>query len=135
MTITTAPRAALAGAVLAVAAGELAPTNLLACYVTALAAAVLLFAAFLAYLDAAEHLDRRTGAAVSSAGLAAALVMADAALRFPAVLDPREPGGADLLAILALVSVVAGLAVEAVGMLDVRAVRERVRPVRELLSR
>jgi hypothetical protein len=135
MTITSAPRAALAGAVLAVAAGELAPNNLVACYVTALAAAMLLFAAFLAYLDAAEHLDRRTGAAVTGAGLAASLVMADAALRFPSVLDPREPSGADMLALLALVAVAAGFAAEAARMPDVGALRERLRPVRELLSR
>jgi len=53
MTITSAPRTATAGALLAVAAGLIAPNNLIAFYLTALAAAVLLFAAFLAYLDAA----------------------------------------------------------------------------------
>ena len=79
MTITSAPRTATVGALLAVAAGLIAPNNLIAFYLTALAAAVLLFAAFLAYLDAAERLDARSGLAVATAGLGAALVMADAA--------------------------------------------------------
>ena len=55
---------------------------------------MLLFAAFIAYLGAAERLDVRTGMAVARPASAAALVMADAAIRFPAVLDPRAPGGA-----------------------------------------
>ena len=95
MTITSAPRTATVGALLAVAAGLIAPNNLIAFYLTALAAALLLFAAFLAYLDAAERLDARSGLAVATAGLGAALVMADAAIRFPAVLDPRAPEGAE----------------------------------------
>src|SRR6184192_4146241 len=94
MTITSAPRTAIAGALLAVAAGLIAPNNLIAFYLTALAAALLLFAAFLAYLDAPEQLDARSGLAVATAGLSAALVMADAAIRFPAVPDPRAPQGA-----------------------------------------
>jgi hypothetical protein len=136
MTITSSPRAALAGALLAVAAGLIAPTNLLAFYLTALAAAVLLFAAFLAYLDAAERLDRRSGLAVSTSGLAAALVMADAAVRFPSVLDPRAPGGAGTMAVLALLVVLAGLAGELTRLpVDVDSMRQRLRPVREMLSR
>jgi len=135
MTITTPPRAALAGAIIAVAAGRLAPNNLLACYLTALAAAVLLFAAFMAYLEAAETLDRRTGVAVGSIAVAAALVMADAALRFPTILDPSPPSGAGMLSVLALVSVATGLLVDAVGQPELRSMRQRLRPVRELLSR
>ena len=120
---------------LAAAAGRLAPNNLLACYLTALAAAVLLFAAFMAYLDAAEHLDRRTGTAVATMGIAAALVMADAALRFPSILDPRPPSGAGALSVLALVLVSAGLLVDLTGLPEMRSMRQRLRPVRELLSR
>src|SRR4051812_42480209 len=135
MTITTPPRAALAGAILAVAAGWLAPNNLLACYLTALAAAVLLFAAFAAYLDAAEHLDRRTGTAVATMGIAAALVMADAALRFPSILDPRAPSGAGALSVLALVAVAAGRLADLAWFPEMQSMRERLRPVRELLSR
>jgi peptidoglycan/LPS O-acetylase OafA/YrhL len=135
MPITTPPRAALGGAMLAVAAGRLAPNNLLACYLTALAAAVLLFAAFMAYLDAAEHLDRHTGTAVATMGIAAALVMADAALRFPSILDPRPPSGAGALSVLALVSVAAGQLVDLTGLPEMRSMRQRLRPVRELLSR
>ena len=71
MTITSAPRTATVGALLAVAAGLIAPNNLIAFYLTALAAAMLLFAAFLAYLDAAEQLDARSGLAVATAGLGA----------------------------------------------------------------
>src|SRR3954449_10813908 len=63
MTITSAPRTATVGALLAVAAGLIAPNNLIAFYLTALAAAMLLFAAFLAYLDAAQQLDARNGLA------------------------------------------------------------------------
>ena len=106
MTITSAPRTATVGALLAVAAGLIAPNNLIAFYLTALAAAVLLFAAFLAYLDAAEQLDARSGLAVATAGLGAALVMADAAIRFPAVLDPHAPEGASALAVAALLVVI-----------------------------
>lgn len=136
MTITSSPRAAVAGALLAVAAGLIAPNNLLAFYLTALAAAVLMFAAFLAYLAAAEQLDRRTGLAVSTTGLAAALVMADAAVRFPALLDPRAPGGAGVLAMLALLVVLAGLTGELTRLpLDTETMRQRWRPVRQMLSR
>ncbi|HET6848449.1 MAG TPA: hypothetical protein VFH74_06300 [Gaiellales bacterium] len=135
MTITTPPRAALGGAMLAVAAGWLAPNNLFACYLTALAAAVLLFAAFMAYLDAAEHLDRRTGTAVCTMAIGAALVMADAALRFPSILDPRTPSGTGALSLLALVSVAAGQLVDLTYLPEMRSMRERLRPVRELLSR
>jgi hypothetical protein len=135
MTITTPRRAALAGAILAVAAGRLAPNNLLACYLTALAAAVLLFTAFMAYLDAAEHLDQRTVTAVATTGIAAALVMADAALRFPAILDPSPPSGVGMLSVLALASVVGGLLVDVTGLPELRSMRQRLRPVRELLSR
>jgi len=136
MTITSPQPAGLGGAVLAVAAGALAPTNLLAFYLTALAAAILLFAAFSAYLDAAERLDVRSGAAVASTGLAAFLVLADAAIRFPAVLDPRAPGGAGGLALAALVIVMGGLAGElGHAQIELRSLRDRLRPVRQLLSR
>ena len=70
MTVMSPLGAALGGAVIAVAAGSLAPTNLIAFYLTALAAAVLLFAAFMAYLDAAERLDVRRGAALAGTCLA-----------------------------------------------------------------
>ena len=135
MTITSAPRTAIAGALLAVAAGLIAPNNLIAFYLTALAAALLLFAAFLAYLEAAEQLDARSGLAVATAGLSAALVMADAALRFPSILDPRPPSGAGALSVLALVSVAAGQLVDLTGLPEMRSMRQRLRPVRELLSR
>jgi hypothetical protein len=136
MTIVTPQRAGLAGALLAAAAGVVAPTNLLAFYMTALAAAVLLFAAFCAYLDAADRLDVRTGVAIASTGLAAALVLADAAIRFPAVLDPRAPGGAGALALVSLIIVLGGLAGElAHAQVDLRSLRHRLRPLRQLLSR
>jgi hypothetical protein len=135
-TTTTAPRAALAGALLAAAGGLLAPNNLLAFYLTALAAAALLFAAFLSYLEAAELLDTRTALSLAGNGLAGALVMVDAAIRFPAVLDPRPPGGASALAIFALVVVLAGQSARLLqpGQ-DSRPLRDRLAPVRELLSR
>ena len=135
-TTTTAPRAALAGALLAAAGGVLAPNNLLAFYLTALAAAALLFAAFLSYLDAAELLDTRTALSLAGNGLAGVLVMADAAIRFPAVLDPSPPGGAGKLALFALVVV---LATQSVRLLELRdepgTLRDKLAPVRELLSR
>jgi hypothetical protein len=136
MTTTTPARAALAGALLAAGGGLLAPNNLLAFYLTALAAAVLLFAAFLSYLDAAELLDTRSGLSLAGNGLAGVLVMADAAIRFPAVLDPNPPGGASRLALFALVVVLAGQSARLLqpghgsGTL-----RDRLAPVRELLSR
>ena len=137
MTITSAPRTATVGALLAVAAGLIAPNNLIAFYLTALATALLLFAAFLAYLDAAEQLDARNGLAVATAGLGAALVMADAAIRFPAVLDPSAPSGASALAVVALLVVMTGVVGELAWMQadDAAPLRERLRPVRQLLHR
>lgn len=136
MTVMSPLGAALGGAVIAIAAGSLAPTNLVAFYLTALAAAVLLFAAFMAYLDAAEELDVRRGAAVASTCIAAMLILVDAAIRFPAVLDPRAPGGVGAMPLIALIVVLGGLAGElADAQLDLRGVRERLRPVRQLLSR
>ena len=136
MTTNTPARAALAGALLAAGGGLLAPNNLLAFYLTALAAAVLLFAAFLSYLDAAERLDGRTGLSLAGNGLAGLLVMADAAIRFPAVLDPNPPGGASRLALFALVVVLAGQSVRLLRLDDESGtLRDRLAPVRELLSR
>jgi hypothetical protein len=136
MTTTTPARAALAGALLAAGGGLLAPNNLLAFYLTALAAALLLFAAFLSYLDAAEHLDTRTGLSLAGNGLAGLLVMADAAIRFPAVLDPSPPGGAGKLALFALVVVLAGQSTRLLQLgHESGTLRDRLAPVRELLSR
>jgi hypothetical protein len=137
MTIVSSPVAALAGALLAVAAGLFAPNNLVAFYLTALAAGVLMFAAFMAYLAAAERFDLRTGLAVATTGLAAALVMADAAIRFPSVLDPNAPDGVGRLATIALAAVVIGLIGELPNLPDDAGarLRERLRPVRQLLSR
>src|SRR6478609_6112794 len=111
MTITSAPRTATVGALLAVAAGLIAPNNLIAFYLTALAASLLLFAAFLAY--------------------------ADAAIRFPALLDPHAPQGASALAVVALLVVMTGVGGELVWMQadDAAPLRERLRPVRHLLHR
>jgi peptidoglycan/LPS O-acetylase OafA/YrhL len=138
MASISTPRAALAGALLAAAAGTLTPNNLLAFYLTALAAAVLLFAAFLAYIDAAERPDIPRTISVLAIGLGAALVIADAAVRFPAVLDPSAPGGAGLLPFAALGCVVAGLAADLAHHrlgVDFSGLRRRLRPVREHLSR
>jgi len=135
MSITTsAPRVAVAGALLAATGGLLAPTNLLAFYLTVLAAAALLLAAFVAYLDAAVSLDARTGFSLAGNGLAGMLVMADAAIRFPSVLDPHPPGGASALAVFALLVVLAGQSADLLR-LDWRPLRDRLAPVRELLSR
>ena len=133
-TTVSAPRAALAGALLAATASLLAPTNLSAFYLTAVAAAVVLFAAFQSYLEAAETLDVRTALALAGNGLAGVLVMADAAIRSPTVLDPRAPGGASALALFALMVVLAGQSAQLLR-LDSRPLRDRLAPVRELLSR
>jgi peptidoglycan/LPS O-acetylase OafA/YrhL len=132
------PRAALAGALLAAAAGTLTPNNLLAFYLTALAAAVLLFAAFLAYIDAAARPDVPRTISVLAIGLGAALVIADAAVRFPTVLDPSAPSGAGVLPLAALGCVLAGLAADLAHHrfgIDYSGLRRRFGPVREHLSR
>jgi hypothetical protein len=133
-TTVSAPRAALAGALLAASASLLAPTNLSAFYLTAVAAAVVLFAAFQSYLEAAETLDVRTALALAGNCLAGVLVMADAAIRSPTVLDPSAPGGASALALFALMVVLAGQSAQLLR-LDSRPLRDRLAPVRELLSR
>jgi len=65
------------------------------------------------------------------------LVMADAAIRFPAVLDPSAPQGASALALVALLVVMTGVVGELVWMQadDAASLRERLRPVRQLLHR
>jgi peptidoglycan/LPS O-acetylase OafA/YrhL len=134
----TTIRAALAGALLASAAGTLSPNNLVAFYLTALAAAVLLFSAFLAYIDAAEQLDVSRTISVLAIGLAAALVIADAAVRFPSVFDPHAPSGAGVLPVLAVVCVLGGIAADLAHhrmRLSFDRVRRRLQPVRQLLSR
>jgi hypothetical protein len=64
------------------------------------------------------------------------LILVDAAIRFPAVLDPRAPGSVGPLPLIALIVVLGGLAGElAHAQFDVRSLRARLRPVRQLLSR
>jgi hypothetical protein len=66
----------------------------------------------------------------ATAGLGAALVMADAAIRFPAVLDPSAPQGASALAVVALLVVMTGVVGELVWIQagDTAPLSERLRP-------
>jgi hypothetical protein len=105
--------AALAGALLAVAAGALG-SALAAFYLTALATAILLGAGFAAYLELVDRPGRRAAVELAATGLACGLLMADAAIRFPSVVSGVAPDGADALAAasftLAAVACVAPLA-------------------------
>ncbi len=82
----TPARASLAAVLLAALGSLLAPSPMVAFYLTAVAAAGLIASAFAAYLNGAEALDATSGTIVGLTSLAAALVMIDAAVAFPGAL-------------------------------------------------
>jgi hypothetical protein len=103
----TPTRAATAAAGLAVLAGAVAPA--LAMYLTVVATAGLLGAAFAAYLAAVDRPDAAAlmeSAACATAGM---LVLVDAALRFPELLSGGGPPVAERLAQVAFGLVVAAV--------------------------
>jgi hypothetical protein len=130
----TAPRAATATALLALIAAAGAPSPLIGFYVIAVAAATLIGCSFMAYLSAVDGSAPRTVLALSAIGLAAALVMADAAVRFPTMLSAHDPGGPGPLIPAALGLCALSLLSE-LPALPGRLPRPHSGALRELLSR
>ena len=134
MSHLTAPRAAFAAALAALVAGLAGAGPLIAFYFTAVSAAALIGAAFMAYLRAVESPSPRSMLALAGASLAAVLVMADAAVRFPQVLTASPPGGPGLLVQGAVVATGLSLLTE-LPPLPARVPRPDRAQLRELLSR
>jgi hypothetical protein len=130
----TAPRAATATAVLALGVATVGPSPLVAFYAVAVAAAALIGCGFLAYLSAVDAPSPRTVLALATIGLAAALVMADAAVRFPMLLSAHGPAGAGVLVQIAVVLSALSLLSE-LPALPGRLPRPHADALRELLSR
>lgn len=131
----TPARASFAAVLLAVLGSMLAPSPMIAFYLTAVAAAGLIAAAFAAYLSGAEALDATSGTVVGLTSLAAALVMIDAAVAFPGALAADGDSGPSRLALIATAA--SALAVTAEAMPRLLRPLERVdrASVRHLLSR
>src|SRR5262249_45585857 len=92
MTHLTAPRAALASLVPAFMAGVIAGNPLLGFYLTAIAAAGLIGAAFLAYLEAVDRTRPLELYELGAIALAALLMMLEVAIRFPRALSASSEG-------------------------------------------
>jgi hypothetical protein len=103
---------ALAGTAGAVAAGGMSPVAAL--YVSTLAVAALMGAAFMGYLGAVD--EPRPAALYEAAvsAVAGALLLADVALRFPDAVIGAVPGAAENLALAAFAVVAAALIASAV---------------------
>ena len=126
----TAPRAAALAALLALAAGALAPSALAAFYLTAVAAAGLIGAGFFAYLAAVERPLPGMLVALVCITVAAALVMVEAALEFPGTLAGGMPDGPGMLVlgavVLAAVALLTELPIPRIPLPDTAHLRELI---------
>ena len=104
----TAPRAALASLVPAFMAGVIAGNPLLGFYLTAIAAAGLIGAAFLAYLEAVDRTRPLELYELGAIALAALLMMLEVAIRFPRALSAGSEGFSTLVLLSGLLVVSAG---------------------------
>ena len=100
MRYVTAARIAVLGSALALVAFVL-PAGF-GLYLTLLAAAVLLGAGFMAYMTAVERPSAMAATDLVACAVIAMLVLADASLRFPSVVDSSVPGASMALAKVAL---------------------------------
>jgi len=130
----TAPRAALGATLVALLAELLSPSPLVAFYLVAVASAALIGAGFFAYLSAVDEPTSPRIAALALIGLAGGMVMAEAAMRFPQLLDARAPDGPGMLVLLAVVAAGVSLLSE-LPSLPGRLPRPAASALRELLSR
>ncbi len=105
MRYVTAARIAVLGSALALVAFVL-PAGF-GLYLTLLAAAVLLGAGFMAYMTAVERPSAMAATDLVACAVIAMLVLADASLRFPSVVDSSVPGASMALAKVALALAVA----------------------------
>ena len=101
----TAARIAVLGAALALVAFVL-PAGL-GLYLTLLTAAVLLGAGFMAYMTAVERPSAMAATDLVACAVVAMLVLADASLRFPSVVDSSVPSASMALAKVALALAIA----------------------------
>ena len=101
----TAARIAVLGSALALVAFVL-PAGL-GLYLTLLAAAVLLGAGFMAYMTAVERPSAMAATDLVACAVIAMLVLADASLRFPSVVDSSVPSASMALAKVALALAIA----------------------------
>ena len=105
MRYVTAARIAVLGSALALVAFVL-PAGL-GLYLTLLAAAVLLGAGFMAYMTAVERPSAMAATDLVACAVIAMLVLADASLRFPSVVDSSVPSASMALAKVALALAIA----------------------------
>jgi len=134
MTHLTAPRAALASLVPAFMAGVIAGNPLLGFYLTAIAAAGLIGAAFLAYLEAVDRTRPLELYELGAIALAALLMMLEVAIRFPRALSAGSEGLSSLVLLSGLL-VVSAAVVEQLARHGPNLHRPTARPLRELISR
>ncbi len=127
MSHLTASRAALIAALIAVVAPLVATNALIAFYLTCVALAGMMTATFLAYLGVVDEPSPRSILDLVVCALAMLLVMFDAALRFPTILDGTAPAMAATAALAALVVALLGCVASLVIDLDVDDVRGHLR--------
>ena len=125
-----APRAALAAALLAVLAPLVATNDLIAFYLTFVALAGMMGATFLAYLELVDRPGARVAAELGVCAVAMLLVMLDAAVRFPTILDGTTPALAGTLALGSLVVAAAGVVASVIPELNAADLRGHLRTLR-----
>lgn len=127
MSHLTAPRAAVIAAVLAVVAPIVATNALIAFYLTCVALAGMMGATFLAYLGVVDHPSTRSILDLIVCSGAMLLLMFDAAIRFPTILDGTAPALAGSFALAGLVVAAVGALAELAITLDVDELRDHLR--------
>jgi hypothetical protein len=125
-----APRAALAAALLAVVAPIVATNALIAFYLTFVALAGMFGATFLAYLELVDRPGTRAAAELGVCAVAMLLVMLDAAVRFPTILEGTAPALAGTLALGGLVVAAAGALASMIPELHMDELRGHLRTLR-----
>lgn len=135
MSHLTAPRAVLVAALLAVVAPIVATNALIAFYLTCVALAGTLVATFIAYLDLVDRPSVRPAVDLAVCAVAMLLLMVDAALRFPTILDGTAPAPAGTLALAAFLVAALGVVGSVVVGLHMDDVRGHLRALRAPLTR
>lgn len=135
MSHLTATRAAVVAALLAVVAPMIATNALIAFYLTFVALAGMMGATFLAYLQLVDRPTAGPALELAVCAIAMTLVMFDAAVRFPTVLDGSAPAIAGSLGLAALVVATLGALGFLVAQLHGDDLRGHLRTLRSPLTR